>query len=114
MNLVPVFFNIRIEFILFGLTLIGIAMFHKHTMVIALAGLLSVILIKLFFDNHFSFVDHFLGNTNKDGEWKTLLNLAGLLFGFAILAKQFEESHVPKKYLIICQATGKVLFYCFL
>jgi len=97
MNLVPVFFNIRIEFILFGLTLVGIAMFHKHTMVIALAGLLSVILIKLFFDTHFSFVEHFLGNSNNIGEWKTVLNLAGLLFGFAILAKQFEESNLPKK-----------------
>ncbi len=93
----PFFFNIRLEFILFGLTLAGIALFHRHTMVIAITGFIFVLLLKFFFDSHFLVSSHFLGNEQQEGEWKTLLNLAGLLFGFAILAKQFEESNLPKK-----------------
>ncbi|HAJ99959.1 MAG TPA: citrate transporter, partial [Bacteroidales bacterium] len=33
-----------------------------------------------------------------EGEWRILLNLTGLLFGFAILAKHFESSGVPNAF----------------
>ena len=36
---VPSIGPIRIEFILFGLTLLGVALFHKHTFYVALTGL---------------------------------------------------------------------------
>nr|HPK54786.1 SLC13 family permease [Smithellaceae bacterium] len=39
---------------------------------------------------------HILGGHGHEGEWRTLVNLLGLLFGFAILAKHFEESKVPE------------------
>ncbi|MFH2094281.1 MAG: citrate transporter [Bacteroidota bacterium] len=87
--------GIRIEFFLFGLTLVGIAVFHKKTMLVALIGLVSILLVKIFFDDSFDFSEHFIGTTGKTGEWRTLLNLAGLLFGFAILAKLFETSGLP-------------------
>ena len=39
---------------------------------------------------------HLLGGHGHEGEWRILLNLIGLLFGFGILAKHFDESHLPK------------------
>jgi Na+/H+ antiporter NhaD/arsenite permease-like protein len=92
---IPSIGPIRIEFILFGLTLIGVAVFHKHTMVVALTGLVVVLTFKFVFDPHFNLLQHIIGHDGHEGEWRILLNLLGLLFGFAILAKHFEESKVP-------------------
>lgn len=80
------------EFVLFGLTLVGVALLHKHTMWVALTGMTLIIIYKLLFsdpDDPFMLVQH-LGH-----EARTLINLMGLLLGFAILSKQFEESNVP-------------------
>jgi Na+/H+ antiporter NhaD/arsenite permease-like protein len=92
---VPMIGPIRVEFILFALTLVGVAVFHKHTMIVALTGLLAVVIFKLLFDPGMHFGEHFFGGGGHEGEWRILLNLMGLLFGFAILAKHFEESNVP-------------------
>jgi len=92
---VPMIGPIRLEFILFALTLVGVAVFHRHTMYVALAGLFAVIVFKLIFDPGMHFGEHFLGGGGHEGEWRILLNLMGLLFGFGILAKHFEESNIP-------------------
>lgn len=92
---VPSLGPIRIEFILFALTLLGVAIFHHKTMYVALLGLLAILIVKFSFVSDFSIADHIIGTAAKEGEWRTLLNLLGLLFGFAILAKHFEESKVP-------------------
>jgi len=93
---IPSIGPVRVEFILFALTLIGVAMFHKKTIYVALTGLIVVLLFKFIFDPSFNLVEHIVGTPQKEGEWRILLNLAGLLFGFAILAKHFEESHIPE------------------
>lgn len=93
---VPSIFGIRFEFLIFAFTLIGVAVFHKQTMYVALTGLAAVLLFKLVFVNEFSLIHHILGHGQEEGEWRTLLNLLGLLFGFAILAKHFEESNIPE------------------
>jgi Na+/H+ antiporter NhaD/arsenite permease-like protein len=93
---VPSVGGIRIEFILFALTLVGVALFHDHTMYVALAGLTAVLLVQFIFNEQFDFAGHIVGNEHHEGEWKTLLNLVGLLFGFGILAKHFEESKIPE------------------
>lgn len=93
---VPSILNIRVEFILFALTLIGVALFHKKTMYVALTGLAVVLIFKLIFDSDFNLGHHIFGAEDEEGEWRVLLNLMGLLFGFAILAKHFEESKVPE------------------
>jgi hypothetical protein len=88
-----------IEFIIFALTLIGVAVFHRQTMYVALAGLAAVLVAKFLLIPEFSLYHHLFGGGhthNPEGEWRTLLNLLGLLFGFAILAKHFEESNVPE------------------
>ncbi|HPW26604.1 MAG TPA: SLC13 family permease [Tenuifilaceae bacterium] len=97
--------GIRVEFILFGLTLIGVALFHKQTFWVAICGLTAIVLYKLLFISGYPFAEHFFGENamvdqilHKDlrqGEWGILVNLLGLLLGFAILAKIFEESGVP-------------------
>jgi len=94
---IPLIFGIRLEFILFALTLIGVAVFHHNTMYVALIGLVSIIVLKYLFMPEYSFIEHISGNEHEEGEWRTLLNLTGLLFGFGILAKIFEESGVPDK-----------------
>ena len=91
-NGVPAIFGIRIEFILFALTLVGVALFHRHTMYVALIGLGSILASKFLFVGGFTLIGHLFG---PEQEWRILLNLLGLLFGFAILAKHFEESKLP-------------------
>jgi Na+/H+ antiporter NhaD/arsenite permease-like protein len=89
----------KIEFILFALTLIGVAVFHRQTMYVALAGLAAVLISKFLLIPDFSLYHHLFGGgigRHAAGEWRTLLNLLGLLFGFAILAKHFEESNLPE------------------
>ena len=45
----PALFGIPVDFILFGLTLLGVALFHRHTLQVALAGLAVITLYKLGF-----------------------------------------------------------------
>jgi len=97
--------GIRIEFYLFGLTLIGVALFHNQTFWVAISGLTAIVLYKLFFISGYPFIEHFFGSNSmidqlvhkdmRQGEWGILINLLGLLLGFAVLAKIFEESGVP-------------------
>jgi Na+/H+ antiporter NhaD/arsenite permease-like protein len=75
---------------LFGATLLGIARFHKYALQIAVAGLAAVLLARL------SLTEFSLG-VHLAHEWRILLNLAGLLLGFAVLADYFERSHLPEK-----------------
>jgi len=102
---VPTIGPVRIEFILFGLVLLGVAIFHKHTFWVAIIGLTVILTFKLIFDPGFNFMEHmfgelplreqFLDKEMRQGEWGIMLNLLGLLLGFAILSKIFEESRVP-------------------
>jgi Na+/H+ antiporter NhaD/arsenite permease-like protein len=94
--------KVPFEFVLFILTLLGVALFHHHTLVVALCGLTSVSLYKVLFIPGFHFGHHMLeewqvvfnGETTRF-EVGPAVNLLGLLVGFAILAKFFEESRVP-------------------
>ncbi len=94
-SVVPSIGPVRVEFILFALTLVSVAVFHKRTMEVAVIGLVIVLAFKLIFDTGFDLPGHIIGTPQREGEWRTLVNLLGLLFGFAILAKHFEESRVP-------------------
>lgn len=90
-------FGIPLEFYLFALTLLGVALFHKHTMYVAVTGLTVILVFKFLTVPDFSLIQHLVGTGGKEGEWKTLLNLAGLLLGFAVLARHFELSGIPDK-----------------
>jgi Na+/H+ antiporter NhaD/arsenite permease-like protein len=91
----PALLGIPIGFILFGLTLLGVALFHRHTLQVALTGLSAITIYKVLFTGFktgpgvaglISHVEH---------EWVILTNLFCLLMGFALLSRHFEKSHVP-------------------
>jgi Na+/H+ antiporter NhaD/arsenite permease-like protein len=87
--------GIPVEFILFALTLLGVALFHHHTLAVALAGLAAITAFKLAFGD-FSGVPGIQGLVRLLAhEWVTLANLLGLLLGFALLADHFEHTGLP-------------------
>src|SRR5918992_994433 len=91
----PEIFGIPIEFLLFGTTLIAVALLHRHTLQVALTGLVVIFSYKLlvtgFADGNglVGAIGHF------NHEWIMLANLFGLLTGFAVLARHFEQSGFP-------------------
>ena len=88
--------SVPVDFVPFGATLVGVALFHRYTLRVALTGLSVILLYKLAFTGF------------KDGpglaglaahmahEWVILANLLGLLLGFALLSNHFERSKVPE------------------
>ncbi|NOJ40545.1 citrate transporter [Bradyrhizobium australiense] len=88
-------FGIPVDFILFALTLLGVALFHHHTLRVALTGLAVIVLYKLVFTGfkHGAGLGG-LGN-HMAFEWVTLANLFLLLMGFALLSRHFEDSRIP-------------------
>jgi Na+/H+ antiporter NhaD/arsenite permease-like protein len=88
-------FGIPVDFILFALTLLGVAFFHHHTLPVALTGLVATIGYKLIFTG-FKLGPGLGGfGQHMAHEWVTLANLFLLLMGFALLSRHFEESRIP-------------------
>ena len=88
-------FGIPIDFVLFAATLLGIALFHRHTLLIALGGLVAITAYKLS-------ITGFKDGAGLAGllihlshEFSLLSNLFLLLMGFALLSRHFEESAIP-------------------
>ena len=81
----PTLFGIPIDFILFALTLAGVALFHHHTLRVAVIGLATITLYKLLFTGFASGpgVAGLIGHLGH--EWVIVANLFGLLLGFALL-----------------------------
>src|SRR5690349_23985819 len=86
---------VPVDFLLFAFILLGIALLHRYTLQVALAGLAVVTIYKLAFSG-------FRGGPGLQGlaallghEWVILANLFGLLMRFALLSKHFEDSHLP-------------------
>ncbi len=91
----PAVAGIPVDFILFALTLLGVALFHDHTLKVGLVGLTVISVYKLLFTGFQAgpglggLVAHFAH------EWVTLSNLFLLLMGFALLARHFEKTRIP-------------------
>ena len=87
--------GIPVDFVLFALTLLGVALFHNHTLKVGLTGLVVISAYKLLFTGFHTgsgvagLVGHFAH------EWVTLANLFLLLMGFALLARHFEKTRIP-------------------
>lgn len=92
---IPAIFGIPVDFILFALVLLGVALFSNQTLQVGLIGVTTIILYKLFFAGFkdgtgiHGLVLHF------EHEWVILANLLCLLMGFALLSNHFEKSRVP-------------------
>ena len=92
----PALFGIPVDFLLFGATLLGVALFHHHTLRVALIGLATITAYKVLVTGlptgpGVSGLLSHLGH-----EWVILANLFGLLVGFALLSRHFEESQIPE------------------
>jgi Na+/H+ antiporter NhaD/arsenite permease-like protein len=91
--------DVPLAFALFVLVLLGVALFHHHTLWVALAGAAVISAYTGLLAPGFQWSPEQGG----PGLWRhfvhegdhTLLNLGGLLLGFALLAKFFEHSGVP-------------------
>lgn len=91
----PAVFGIPVDFILFALTLLGVALFHNHTLRVALTGLAVITAYKLVFTG-FNAGPGIQGLISHFGhEWVILTNLLCLLLGFALLSRHFEKTHIP-------------------
>jgi Na+/H+ antiporter NhaD/arsenite permease-like protein len=87
--------GIPVDFILFALTLLGVAVFHHQTLRVALVGLAAIVGYKLAFTG-FKFGSGLGGLAlHMQHEWVILSNLFLLLMGFALLSRHFEESKLP-------------------
>ena len=88
-------FSVPVEFFLFGATLLAVAVFHHHSLRVALVGLAAIVAFKFF-------VSGFEEGRGLEGlgahfvhEAHTLANLALLLTAFELIARHFELSRVP-------------------
>jgi Na+/H+ antiporter NhaD/arsenite permease-like protein len=87
--------GIPFEFVLFGLILLGVALFHKRALVFSVSGLLLII-------GYEALISTFPTGTGTEAllrhlehEWVTVTNLLLLLVGFELLANHFERSNLP-------------------
>ena len=91
----PAIGPVPVEFILFAGVLVGVAVFHHHTLRVAVYGAIVIALYKILFSPFKAgaglagFGSHLLH------EWVILINLLLLLLGFALLAKHFEDTEIP-------------------
>ena len=91
----PAIGPVPMEFVLFACVLIGVALFHHHTLRTAVTGAIVIALYKIVFSPFKTgaglagFGSHLLH------EWVILTNLLLLLLGFALLAKHFEDTEIP-------------------
>jgi Na+/H+ antiporter NhaD/arsenite permease-like protein len=89
--------SIPVEFVLFALTLAGVALLHRRTLEVAATGLAAIIAYKLAVTG-FHGASGFSGFLRHLGlEWVVLANLFCLLMGFALLSRHFEQSRVPDR-----------------
>ena len=91
----PAVFGVPVDFVLFALTLLGVALFHNATLYVALTGATVISLYKILFAGFKTGVGiaGFVGHLGHEAV--TLINLFCLLMGFALLSRHFEKSHVP-------------------
>jgi Na+/H+ antiporter NhaD/arsenite permease-like protein len=87
--------GIPIDFILFALTLIGVALFHHYTLPVALTGLAAITVYKLAFTGFKTGAGLAGLALHMQHEWVILANLFLLLMGFALLSRHFEASRIP-------------------
>jgi len=91
----PALGPVPVEFVLFACVLAGVALFHHHTLPIALGGAIVIALYKIGLSPFKTGAGVGGFALHLQHEWVVLVNLLLLLLGFALLAKQFEDSEVP-------------------
>ncbi len=91
----PTVFGVPVEFVLFGLMLAAIAVFHRHVLLVAAIGLAAILGYEALFTEFPTGTGVGALGEHLAHEWVTFANLLLLLIGFEILSNQFEQSNVP-------------------
>ncbi len=92
----PMLAAVPVDFVLFALVLVGVAVLHHHSLRVAVVGAIVITLYQWVFTG-FKQGAGLAGLGSHFGhEWVTLANLLGLLTGFAMLADHFEKSRLPE------------------
>ena len=89
-------FGIPVDFILFAITLLCVALFHHYVLQVALTGLAVIATYKTLFTGFKTGAGLAGFGLHMAHEWVLLVNLLCLLVGFALLARHFEDSGVPE------------------
>lgn len=84
-----------LEFCLFGLTLLGVAVLHRRTLEVALAGLASILIYQGVWGAFPTGEGLAALGQHALHEWVILTNILLLLVGFGLLSNQFELSGLP-------------------
>jgi Na+/H+ antiporter NhaD/arsenite permease-like protein len=84
-----------VEFYLFGLTLVGIAILHRHSLAVAMIGLAVILTYQGMVSGFPTGFGMTALATHAAHEWVILSNLLLLLVGFEVLSNQFELSNLP-------------------
>lgn len=82
------------EFLLFAAMLAGVALFHRHALAIAIAGLAAILLFETFVTAYPTGQGGAALIAHARHEAVTVANLFLLLVGFELLANHFEHSNV--------------------
>jgi Na+/H+ antiporter NhaD/arsenite permease-like protein len=91
----PALLGIPVEFLLFGLMLLGVGLFHRRALPIAIGGLALVLAYEAAISGFpTGFGAGALGR-HVAHEWVVVTNLLLLLTGFELLSNQFERSNIP-------------------
>jgi Na+/H+ antiporter NhaD/arsenite permease-like protein len=83
------------EFLLFGLMLLGVALYYRHALPIAAGGLAVIVLYEWVFTRFPAGAGWSGLAAHCSHEWVLLANLLLLLVGFTLVARHFEESGIP-------------------
>ena len=88
-------FGAPVEFYLFGLTLLGVAVFHNRTLEVALLGLAAILIYQGVWGAFPTGRGLGALGVHALHEWVILANILLLLVGFELLSNQFEQSGLP-------------------
>ncbi|HEU4924688.1 MAG TPA: citrate transporter [Burkholderiales bacterium] len=86
--------RIPVEFILFALMLLGVALVHKRALAISVAGLIVILLYEAVFTAFPTGRGADALLLHLEHEWVLITNLLLLLIGFEVLSNQFERSNI--------------------
>ena len=84
------------ELVIFGLTLLGVALFHRWALTVAFAGFVLTAFVRVISAPAAINAQAYETINHLASEWVALANLFLLLLGFAIVANQFEQSNLPE------------------
>lgn len=86
-----------LEFVLFAITLLGVALFHHRTLTVAIVGLAAIVTYKFLVAGFHDGVGVAGLAAHLDHHWVELVNLGLLLLGFAVISRHFEQSNLPER-----------------